>query len=320
MNVLYCDFQYVKTGHHDQDFMMMNKYCDGKLTHIKYNEKGILKNILVISKILKQKEMKTIATVSFLSLFIASIITNKWNYSIIVHFIPKVHFRVYKFLFSIFIKKCSKIFVFADCVKDYIRKVLKKDYSSKIFLLHSREILFKKKEDKNQNTVLCIGNLNSMKNIENLLLVIQENSFDNIKFKFVCNGITARIREINFTNKVKNNVVIEDRFPSLKEYEDELYNATFTYLDYTSEYGIRCSAVMLDSLSQNTPVIANDNLSFTSFLKKYNCGYIFNSMEELKFLLKKINSSSIPILNISKNLINDYSEKNNKKLAQELLR
>ena len=170
MSILYCDFQYVKTGHHDQDFLMMNKYCNGKLTHIKYNEKELFKNISVISKILKRKEPKTIATVSFLALFLSSIITNKWNYNIIVHFIPRVHFIMHKFILSIILKKCNKVFVFADCVKDDIEKTLGKSYVLKIFLLHTREIIFKTKCNSNRNTILCIGNLNSMKNIENLSL------------------------------------------------------------------------------------------------------------------------------------------------------
>ena len=40
MSNLYCDFLYTPTGHHDQDFMVLNNYCDGKLTHIKRNEKN----------------------------------------------------------------------------------------------------------------------------------------------------------------------------------------------------------------------------------------------------------------------------------------
>lgn len=319
MSILYCDFQYVKTGHHDQDFLMMNKYCNGKLTHIKYNEKELFKNISVISKILKRKEPKTIATVSFLALFLSSIITNKWNYNIIVHFIPRVHFIMHKFILSIILKKCNKVFVFADCVKDDIEKTLGKSYVLKIFLLHTREIIFKTKCNSNRNTILCIGNLNSMKNIENLLLVIQENRFGNINFKFICKGISDRISKISFSNKFKNSITIEDRFPSLEEYKNELYAATFTYLDYTVDYGIRCSAVMLDSLAQGTPVITNDNLSFTSFIKKYKCGYVFKNIDELKILLKKIDSSDIPILPPSKKLMDDYSEKNNKLLAKELL-
>ena len=65
MKSLYCDFQYVKTGHHDQDFMILNKYCDGNLEHIKFNEHNFFRNILLIMKILKRKENKTIGTVSF---------------------------------------------------------------------------------------------------------------------------------------------------------------------------------------------------------------------------------------------------------------
>lgn len=318
MKSLYCDFQYVKTGHHDQDFMFLNRYCDGRLEHIKFNEHNIFRNILAISKILRRKENKTIGTVSFLCLFISSFFSRNWNYNLVIHFFPIVHCNLYKFLFSVFIKKCRNIIVFANCVKKDILLKTNSKLDSKIVEIHSRELHFLKKEQVEEEiSILCIGNLNSIKLIEPLFHILQEIKFEHIHFKFICNGIQNRLSNMGFSNILNNNLRIEDRFPVLEDYLAEINKATYTFLDYGDKYGIRCSAVMLDSLSQGTPVICCKNPSFSELVGKYNCGYIFHSEAELKKLLSEINSGILKTPIISKALIDFYSE--NKKLAQVLI-
>lgn len=320
MKNLYCDFQYVKTGHHDQDFMILNKYCDNKLEHIKYNEYGLLRNIFVISKVLKRKENKTIGTASFLCLFISSFISRNWNYNLVIHFFPTVHINLYKFLFSIFIKRCKNIIVFANCVKKDILSKTNSKLGSKIIEIHTRELhIIERKQNKDEKTILCIGNLNSMKLIEPLFRILQTCKFQNLHFKFICNGIQKRLSAMSFTNVLNNNLETEDRFPALNEYLEEINKATYTFLDYSDKYGIRCSAIMLDSLSQGTPVICCQNPSFSELVEKYKCGYIFHNDAELNDILLKINSEVIITPSISKDLMNFYSENENKKLAQVLL-
>lgn len=320
MKSLYCDFQYVKTGHHDQDFMVLNKYCDGKLEHIKFNENNIFRNILVISKVLRRKENKTIGTVSFLCLFIVSFLSKNWNYNLVIHFFPICHCNLYKFLFSVFIKKCKKIIVFANCVKEDILLKTNSKLDSKIVVIHQRELHFLKKEQTvEEKTILCIGNLNSIKLIEPLFHILQEHKFEHINFKFICNGIQKRLSNMGFSNILNNNLRIEDRFPVLEDYLSEINKATYTFLDYSEKYGIRCSAVMLDSLSQGTPVICCKNPSFSELVEKYNCGYIFHNDIELKNILLGINSGILKTPSISELLINFYSERENKKLAQVLI-
>ena len=320
MKSLYCDFQYVKTGHHDQDFMILNKYCDGNLEHIKFNEHNFFRNILLIMKILKRKENKTIGTVSFLCLYIASLFSRNWNYNLVIHFFPQVHCNLYKFLFSVFIKKCKNIIVFADCVKKDILLKTNSKLDSKIVEIHQRELHFLKKEQtEEEKTILCIGNLNSIKLIEPLFHILQENKFKHIHFKFICNGIQNRLKNMGFSNILNNNLTIEDRFPVLENYLSEINKATYTFLDYSEKYGSRSSAVMLDSLSQGTPVICCKNPSFSELVEKYNCGYIFHNEIELKNILSEINSGILKTPAISELLINFYSERKNKKLAQVLI-
>ncbi len=319
MKSLYCDFQYVKTGHHDQDFMVLNRYCDGNLEHIKFNEHNIFRNILVISKILRRKQNKTFGTVSFLCLFIASFFSRNWNYNLVIHFFPTVHCTLYKFIFSVFIKKCRNIIVFANCVKKDLLSKTNSKLNSKIVEVHARELKTVVKEEKIKKVILCIGNLNSMKLIEPLFHILQEIKFEHIHFKFICNGIQNRLSNMNFSNILNNNLKIEDKFPTLDEYLLEIRRSTYTFLDYGDKYGIRCSAVMLDSLSQGTPVICCKNPSFSELVGKYNCGYIFHSEAELKKLLSEIDSGILKTPIISKALIDFYSENKNKKLAQVLI-
>ena len=320
MKSLYCDFQYVKTGHHDQDFMVLNRYCDGNLEHIKFNEHNIFRNILAISKILRRKENKTIGTVSFLCLFISSFFSRNWNYNLVIHFFPTVHCNLYKFLFSVFIKKCRNIIVFANCVKKDILLKTNSKLDSKIVEIHSRELHFLKKEQVEEEiSILCIGNLNSIKLIEPLFHILQESKFEHINFRFICNGIQKWLSNMGFSNILNNNLRIEDRFPVLEDYLAEINKATYTFLDYSEKYGIRCSAVMLDSLSQGTPVICCKNPSFSELIEKYNCGYIFHNEMELKNILSEIDSGILKTPIISKALIDFYSENKNKKLAQVLI-
>lgn len=309
MKSLYCDFQYVITGHHDQDFQILNRYCDGNLEHIKYNEKKIIKNIFVISQVLKRNENKTIGTVSFLCLFLASFFTKKWNYNLVIHFFPSVHFKLYKFLFSIFIRKCKNIIVFADCVRQDLLQKTGLNSSSKIIEIHPREIQQKEKILNNKVTVLCIGNLNSMKLVEPLFSVIQKKKFTNINFKFICNGIQKRLENVNFKNICQNKIEIQDRFPSLDEYSSELYEASYVFFDYSKMYGVRFSGVLLDALSQGTPVICCNNVSFTSVVKKYNCGFVFNTEVELAMILEQIDAGKAVFPKISQELIDSYSER-----------
>lgn len=319
MNYL-CDFQYTKNGHHDADFLMLKSYLDDNLEHICSNEKMFIKRILVIMKAIKLNGNITVGTCSFICLYIASILTGRWNYNLVVHFMPENRPMLYKYLFSKFLKRCKRIIVYAPCVKELLCERFGKKYKDKIYLIHIREI--NKIEEKNiglgKKTILIIGNLVSSKHIDVLLGVLNVVKFDNLEFKFVCKGITARLKEFGFQNKMQNNIVVEDRFPEIGEYKTEMYISSFVYLDYDHTYGVRCSAVLLDSVSQGTPVIANNNKSFSWFVKKYNCGYIYQSENELKEILIGIDKSDYIYPEFSEKLFEDYSVANNKKLAVAL--
>lgn len=318
MSNLYCDFLYTPTGHHDQDFMVLNNYCDGKLTHIKRNEKNLIKNIFIIAHILRLPDKKTVGTASFICLFIASVLVRRWDYNLVIHFIPMNRYKFYKFLLGIFIKKCKRIFVFADCVKQNLIEECHIDNADKIFELHSRTLPLVQKNTNAKPVILIIGVLNEMKRLERLLSVVEKKHFSNLSFRFLCKGISQRIADTGFSNSCQNDVFVSDCFPTLEEYRTELYKADYSFLDYDASYGVRCSAVLLDSLGQGTPVIVNENKSFEPIVKKYGCGFAFRTEEELAKILDDINKTNISYPFINTELLDFYSETNNKKLASVL--
>lgn len=320
MRSLFCDFLYTPTGHHDQDFTIFNAYCDRQLTHIKENEKKFLKNILKISKILKRDENKTIGTVSFICLYIASIITNRWDYNLVIHFMPSNRPHLYKYLISKFITKCNKIIVFSDCVKKDLLEKTKTKNDKKIYEIHTREIKHVSKILNEKPVILTIGSLNETKKIEDLLRVIGKQKFSNLSFRFICNGINKRLEAMKFSNNCGNDIYISDSFPSLDNYKEELYKADYSYLAYTNSYGVRFSGIFFDSLAQGTPVIVNENKSFQIMVEKYKCGFVFHSEEELMQILRGLDEKTLQHPTISKELLEFYSPENNKTLAQLLLK
>lgn len=318
MNYL-CDFQYTKNGHHDADFLMLKSYMDGNLEHVYSNEKSLLKRIMVIMQAIKLNGNITIGTCSFVCLYIASVLAGRWNYNLVVHFLPENRPKLYKYLFSKFLKRCKRIIVYAPCVGELLCERFGSKYRDKIYLVHTREIeKLKKNVKSDKKTILVIGNIVKTKHVDALLNVLNVEKFDNLEFKFICKGIADRLMDLDFQNKMQNNVVVEDRFPDMCEYKEEMYNSSFVYLDYDSTYGVRCSAVLLDSISHGTPVIANDNKSFSWFVKKYNCGYIYQSEIELKKILVEISKPDYVYPEFSENLFEDYSVEHNKKRAQVL--
>lgn len=318
MNYL-CDFQYTKNGHHDADFLMLKSYMDGNLEHVCSNEKMFIKRIMVIIKAIKLSGNITIGTCSFIYLYIASLVTRRWNYNLVVHFLPENRPKLYKYLFSRFLKRCKRVIVYAPCVGELLCERFGNKYKDKIYLVHTREIeKLKKNVKSDKKTILIIGNLVKSKHIDALLNVLNVEKFNNMEFKFICKGITDRLMDLDFQNKMQNNIFVEDRFPDMREYKGEMYNASFVYLDYDFSYGVRCSAVLLDSISQGTLVITNDNKSFSWFVKKYNCGYVYQSEIELKEILIEVNKPDYVYPKFSEKLFEDYSVANNKKLAMIL--
>lgn len=326
MNNYFCDLMYEKEGHFDQDFEKFNGWCNGALTHIKMESENLKKDINNAIECLKLVGHKVIGSAHYIPLFIASRFCHNWDYSLIIHFFPENRPYLYKHIIKTFIKKCNRIIVFDKAVKAYLIKKTGTKYIDKIYIMHTREVTKNAtlpSHNENQKIqVLMIGSLNCSKIIKPLLEAIKNNKYENIEFKFVCHGINKRLIDDNFDlekDSEKNSVTFEDRFPDLDEYKMLLHNSDYLYLAYTKEYGIRTSGVLLDSLSQGTPVIVNDNATLLGFIENYNCGFSYSTTQELFKVLSDINNGTIVRPMFSDNLYIDFSEENNRKNARENL-
>ena len=114
-------------------------------------------------------------------------------------------------------------------------------------------------------------------------------------------------------------MIFEDRFPDLNEYKRLLNSADYLYLAYTKEYGIRASGVLLDSLSQGTPVIVNDNATLAGFVERYKCGFSYSTTQDLFKILTDIDNGKTIKPTFTDNLYIDFSEERNRKNAKENL-
>lgn len=326
MNNYFCDLMYEKEGHFDQDFENFNNWCDGYLTHIQRESVNLQNDISNAKECLKLKGHKVIGSAYYIPLFIASILCHNWDYTLIIHFFPENRPYLYKYIIKVFIKKCNRIVVFDKAVKSYLIERTRTKYEDKICVMHTREV--KKlptvqRDNQNQKIqILVIGNLNSSKILKPLLESIKRNKYENIEFKFVCHGINNRLIEDGFDLKKdveKNSVIFEDRFPDLNEYKRLLNSADYLYLAYTKEYGIRASGALLDSLSQGTPVIVNDNATLVGFVESYKCGFSYSTTQDLFKILSDIDNGKTIKPTFTDNLYIDFSEERNRKNAKENL-
>lgn len=314
----YCDLVYSREGHMDQDFEKLNNWCDNKLEHIIGKETSFLGYIKEAYKTLKLQGNVTFASVHYIPLYIASLFANNWNYSLVIHFFPSIHEKIYKYIIGKFIKKCKTIIVLDESVRDYLIKKTSVNLPEKFKILHTRDVikLDKTNKEKEKKIILVIGSLNQMKDLRPLLNVINNYEFSNLYFKFVCHGIDNYL-EINHFEKVckSNTVLFEDRFPSLEEYKQLIYDADYVYIAYSKNYGVRYSGILFDSLAQGTLIISNSNPSLTRALNSYKCGYIFSNEYELADILLSINNCENTKLIISDDLYKDWSFLRNKQLA-----
>lgn len=318
----FCDLMYENEGHFDQDFEKFNNWCDGLLTHIKKQSNGFKTDIKNAKDCIKLQGHKVIGSVHYIPLFIASVFTRNWDYSLIIHFFPENHPIIYKYIIKRFLKKCNRIIVFDQAVKEYLIKKTNTKYNNKIFVMHTREVKKSSTITKQINNgkihILVIGSLNRSKIIETLLYAIKSKTYDNIEFNFICHGINNRLKEAGFNIETdfSNTIKFEDRFPDLDEYKALLHSADYLYLAYTKEYGIRTSGALLDALAQGTPVIVNDNATLLGFVNNYNCGFSFTSQDELIKILSDINDGKKIKPIFYDKLYTDFSEEKNRNDAK----
>lgn len=313
--IYYCDFLHNKEGHFDNDFKVINGY-EPRLKHIKESMKQYrnpIKKILLLKKYLyKSKNINIIGTVSLLYLFAYSILYKSFDYRLIIHFIPAKRVLLYRVILSILINKCTLTAVYDDSVRvDVLRRCYIKD-QKKIMVLHSRIIcpMIKKERGNGNLKILMIGGPNiGIKDMDAVISALNKRNYDRLDFIFRCKDITT----IDFVNINNNNIKMYDGYVEQTLYESEMQSADFILLPYKKKYGVRCSAILLESLSAGVPVITSSLLCFKMTINKYKCGIIYSNSDELANIFLKIQDRTLSI-EISENLYSDYSYENNKRL------
>lgn len=315
--ILYCDLLYDENGHFDDDYKLLNSFCNNRLVHYKKNivNMNFFERKRVFKTIFSSNLDKIIASTSYVHLFIASLLYNTFDYILQVHFVPLNHKQLYKFLFLVFVKKCKRIVVLSDAVKDSLIDIVGDDYSEKVSVIHTRVVeLVDHKPGLDKIVVSVVGAVSIARNYDIIFDALKSERYNNIIFNIHSFGIKKYLQERNIV--IDNNVInITDKYLDEHEYQQSFCNSDYTIISHSSLYGVRFSGVMFDSLNGGAAIIANNNSSFTKFIEVYKCGYVFSGVDSLIGILKKINNNVKRIEKFDESLYSDYSVINNRSLA-----
>jgi hypothetical protein len=316
--ICYCDFLYKPEGHFDDDFKILKSFSNDHFIHIKENikkQKGVLKKIGLIKKYFYKSNNNIVASVSYIYLFLYSIMFRSFNYKLIIHFIPTKNFFLYRIILSIIINNCKSVAVFDDCVREDIYK--KCFVKKEIKIIHARTVQNASlKQEKDHKKILMIGKMNGTKNIMDILNVLKLRKYDKLAFSFLCKDVSFYFKD--FDNVYNNDIYTMDEYIDTVTYKNEIESADFLLLPYKKEYGTRSSAAFLDSLILGTPVIASNLFCFRSMIDRYHCGIVYSNQIELADIFNKIGNNELQI-NISHTFYEDFGFDNNKRLFYQFL-
>lgn len=292
------------------------KQLEGFILHeSSTNDKSIfggIKYLVSIKNQLGANDLNFIMSCKYTSLFLFSVFNRFYNYYLLVHFFPTVRRNLYRAILNYLLKNCNGFMVLDNFVKDDILNKLGILNSSKIFVIHTRDI---KKNQVSLNRsgkikLSFIGSMSQYKDISLLINLIKKNHYQNIEFGFYSKGILPYLQNIETTNILD----VQDRYFSRVEYNRLLCESDFVFLSYTKDYGVRFSGILCDALNSGCQLICNDNPSFKYFIKKYNCGYIFRDEDELHKILMNLRK-----LSINEKIYYDYSEETRKQLFLNII-
>lgn len=229
----------------DNSKIMNNK----KVGHLFY----ILKKIFLVQKIIRSKNAEKIWFINtdfwffFSLLFLTKtnkqiIATNYINYDLTDTF--KNRFK--KFVFQKSISKVTKIITTNSKIKDH-----KYEYIPDYFYDENEYLEFI--QTPKENVTVCLGSMNEAKDVKNLVHVFNKNHQKLIIIgKFSSENLFDELIKIK-----KDNIQIENRFLTKKEYYTLLGKAKYAVLPYIEEnYSSRSSGVILESVFLKTHVIA----------------------------------------------------------------
>jgi hypothetical protein len=312
LNLTIVDGLYSEYGHYKWDILELArlgfikiKYCipRGKSSgeaQKEMEEQGI--EIFISSKIPllfyikvlfnnKKKSRLIISSGSILYLVISSLLTFNFKYYYIAHFFPKTRPWINWILFKIIDEFSMGIYTYAPHVSNQLRDLQLRNVRGELI---SREIEFKSVEKKREakikkkKIIALVGVLNNYKRIDRLTNILKKECFENLEFHFHIPGINESqlISELMKTNKIHINS---------QKLSDDMYfkiieKSNYIFLDYSTEYGSRCSGQVLDAISGGAIPIYNNQETFLFYKNRYDIGLMFHDVHSLMKILSEINS------------------------------
>ena len=224
-----------------------------------------------------------------------------------------------KVLAKFFINRCKFIHITSKKEGVQAKRLIKKKF---ILLPNIIDIPLVNKVKLNKKNLLYLGRIHPKKNLEtviNSFSKISKNINNKIKFIIVGTG------NLNYINKLKDQtkkLKIEDRviFTGFKDQFEKLYyfkNAKYLILASHSE---NFGNVILESISNSTPVLVSDNLPWR-IIKDYNLGFYFKIKDLNKTLVKAFNienSKYKKMFKFRNKFLNNFSAEKNVYLYYEI--
>jgi len=256
-------------------------------------------------------------------LFSLSLILNKIPYCISLRgelengaiiYKKKIKIFYIKLFARFFLEKSKFIHITSKKEKSQAKHFLK---SEKKFILLPNiiDIPTINKVKLNKKNLLYLGRIHPKKNLETVISSFSQVSKSiHYKIKFIIVG-TGDLKYINKLKNYAKKLKIEDRiiFTGFKDQFKKLYyfkNAKYLILASHSE---NFGNVILEAISNSTPVIVSDNLPW-KIIKEYNLGFYFKIKELNQILVEAFNidhKKYIRMFRLRNKFLNNFSAERN---------